>query len=84
MTGAQPALDTQLAAPEAEPQASTNDQIQMRAYEIYLERHGAPGNALGDWIQAERELLAKPVKAKATRSTNGRTSNGRTTKAKSL
>jgi hypothetical protein len=60
------------------------EQIQMRAYEIYLERHGAPGNALGDWIQAERELLAKPVKAKATRSTNGRTSNGRTTKAKSL
>jgi hypothetical protein len=60
------------------------EQIQMRAYEIFLERDGAPGNALEDWIQAERELLAKPVKAKAPRSTNGRAGNGRATRAKTL
>jgi hypothetical protein len=28
----------------------------LRAYHIYLERAGAPGNALDDWTRAEREL----------------------------
>jgi hypothetical protein len=40
----------------------TPEQIQLRAYEIYLERSGAPGNELQDWVQAERELLQKPRK----------------------
>lgn len=40
----------------------TPEQIQLRAYEIYLERGGAPGNAFEDWVQAERELLQKPRK----------------------
>jgi hypothetical protein len=40
----------------------TPEQIQVRAYEIYLERRGAPGNELQDWVQAERELLQKPRK----------------------
>jgi hypothetical protein len=34
----------------------------LRAYEIYLERGGAPGNALEDWTRAERELLEKSRK----------------------
>ena len=42
----------------------TPEQIQLRAYEIYLERRGAPGNALQDWVQAERELLQKSPKAR--------------------
>lgn len=42
---------------------STQEKIAMRAYEIYLERGGAPGNPLEDWVRAERELLAKPKKA---------------------
>jgi hypothetical protein len=47
----------------------TPEQIQLRAYEIYLERRGAPGNELQDWVQAERELLQKPRKtARATKS----------------
>jgi hypothetical protein len=41
----------------------TPEQIQLRAYEIYLERCGAPGNPLQDWVQAERELLQKPKRA---------------------
>jgi hypothetical protein len=41
----------------------TPEQIQLRAYEIYLERYGAPGNPLQDWVQAECELLQKPLKA---------------------
>ncbi len=34
----------------------TTEEIALRAYRIYLERGGAPGNALEDWTRAEREL----------------------------
>jgi hypothetical protein len=34
----------------------TTEEIALRAYHIYLERGGAPGNALEDWARAEREL----------------------------
>ncbi len=37
----------------------TRDEVALRAYQIYLERNGAPGNALEDWTRAERELLEK-------------------------
>ena len=37
----------------------TREEIQLRAYEIYLGRSGAPGNELEDWMQAERELNEK-------------------------
>lgn len=37
----------------------TQQEIALRAYQIYLERDGAPGNELEDWTRAERELLAK-------------------------
>ena len=37
----------------------TREEIALRAYEIYLERGGAPGNELEDWTRAERELLGK-------------------------
>ncbi len=37
----------------------TREEIELRAYEIYLERAGAPGSELDDWTRAERELLAK-------------------------
>jgi len=37
--------------------APTLEQIQVRAYEIYLERQGASGSQVEDWLQAERELL---------------------------
>jgi hypothetical protein len=33
----------------------TYEQISQRAYEIYLAR-GSAGDALADWLQAEREL----------------------------
>lgn len=33
------------------------EQIQVRAYEIYLQRQHAPGSQIEDWLQAERELL---------------------------
>ena len=34
------------------------EDVALRAYQIYLERAGAPGNPLDDWTRAERELLA--------------------------
>ena len=39
---------------------STHEQqIRIRAYEIYLQRGGQPGNELEDWLQAEGELTSK-------------------------
>lgn len=40
-------------------QQPTVQEIQLRAYEIYLERKGAPGNPSEDWLRAEREVLQK-------------------------
>lgn len=50
------------------------EEIALRAYEIYLERGGAPGNELDDWTRAERELLA----------TNGKPSRKPKSKSKSM
>jgi Protein of unknown function (DUF2934) len=40
----------------------TREEIALRAYHIYLERGGTPGNELEDWTRAERELLEKAGK----------------------
>ena len=37
-------------------QAPSHEEIRLRAYELYLERGGFPGNELDDWLQAEREF----------------------------
>jgi len=34
----------------------TQEEIELRAYEIYLQRGGEDGNELNDWIAAEKEL----------------------------
>jgi DUF2934 family protein len=48
------------------------EQIQLRAYEIFLERRGAPGNPMEDWLRAERELSLngspKPGKRRSPKS----------------
>jgi uncharacterized protein YndB with AHSA1/START domain len=55
-------LATERIAAEEVPQfyrsttAPTRDQIARRAYEIYLARGEAPGNAQSDWLEAEKEL----------------------------
>ena len=36
--------------------APSREEIRRRAYEIYLERDGHAGDALDDWLSAEREL----------------------------
>jgi len=40
----------------AQLQRATEEEIRMRAYEIYLERGDTPGDAMTDWLQAEAEL----------------------------
>jgi hypothetical protein len=39
-------------------QAPVDEQIRLRAYELYMERGAQPNEDLGDWLQAERELGA--------------------------
>ena len=39
--------------------APAHDEIALRAYHIYLQRNGAPGNPFDDWKQAEQELLTE-------------------------
>lgn len=50
---ATPDLDPSVEAPRPEV---TQDEIALRAYHIYLERDGADGDPVEDWLQAEREL----------------------------
>lgn len=59
-------VETQASSDQQEEavKTSTRDsprlaEIRIRAYEIYIERDGQPGDELGDWLQAERELESK-------------------------
>jgi Protein of unknown function (DUF2934) len=36
--------------------SARHEEIRIRAYEIYIERDGQPGDELSDWVQAEREV----------------------------
>jgi hypothetical protein len=38
------------------PPGVTPDRIRARAYEIFQARNGGGGDALADWLRAEREL----------------------------
>jgi hypothetical protein len=39
------------------------EEIELRAYEIYLERGGKEGNAVDDWLAAEKELSESEKRA---------------------
>ena len=47
----------------------TQEEIQLRAYEIHMERGGEDGSDLDDWLQAELELKAEHPK-EASKTTN--------------
>ena len=51
----------------AKTSAPTHEDIALRAYHIYLQRNGAPGNPAEDWVRAERELLEAPKPTKPRR-----------------
>ena len=37
----------------------TDEEIELYAYQIYVERGGADGHDVDDWLQAEHELFEK-------------------------
>ncbi len=37
----------------------TREEIELRAYQIFIERGGADGHDVADWLQAEHELCEK-------------------------
>ena len=41
----------------------TQEEIALRAYHIYMERGGVPGNEFEDWMEAQRQLTAQYAKA---------------------
>lgn len=62
------ALPTESLPPPPPIPPPTPLDIRVRAYEVYLGRGDAPGDALSDWLQAERELWAEHHGAEAARS----------------
>jgi hypothetical protein len=44
---------------------SLEEQIQRRAYELYVQRGNQSGSALEDWLQAEEEIRGAEEKPKA-------------------
>ena len=37
----------------------TRAEIELRAFQIYVERRGSDGHDVDDWLEAERELYEK-------------------------
>jgi hypothetical protein len=56
------AIEESDAPPEGSGEPSrdvTNDEISIRAYELYEQRGAQPGSDWNDWFEAERELQAR-------------------------
>jgi hypothetical protein len=51
--------------PRAVVPALSSEEIERRAYEIFMARGAEPGHDLEDWLQAERELLDEIRRAEA-------------------
>jgi hypothetical protein len=52
--------NSMISADEQPNDASATDlqeEVRRRAFQLYEERGDAPGDSLGDWLQAEREIL---------------------------
>jgi hypothetical protein len=52
-----------------EQKQPTREQIEQRAYEIYLQEGGADGRAEEHWLRAESELLAESRVTRPTAAT---------------
>jgi len=53
-----------------------DEQIRMRAYELYRERDGRAGDDVADWLQAEREYLERVRDDEAIKPNPPRTTTG--------
>jgi hypothetical protein len=49
----------------------THEQIERRAYEIYLKHGFHPGNDLADWLAAEKELAELSISGGENKSPAG-------------
>lgn len=49
-----------------------DEEIRRRAYELYLERNGAPGDPAMDWLTAEREVRSRYASQAALAASQGR------------
>ena len=58
LIGSTEPMQTETAAEERDGSLdqTREQEIRNRAYEIYLQRGGQPGDELSDWLRAEREL----------------------------
>jgi hypothetical protein len=56
-SGNAPADSRSASAPDSPVAARADEQIRMRAYEIYRERGQRVGDDMSDWLRAEREYL---------------------------
>jgi DUF2934 family protein len=43
----------------------SKEDVAHRAYELFVQRDGAPGNDVEDWVRAEKELTGEAVAAPA-------------------
>ena len=61
------------ATPTADQNLTGNfdSEIRSRAYQLFLERHGAAGDPVADWFVAEREVMAKHAKDSALAARQG-------------
>jgi len=53
-----PSSSQTLTKDELQRRAVSENDVRLRAYELYLQRGSSPGNDVGDWLEAERELRA--------------------------
>lgn len=59
-------------SPRVAKNQPTQEEIALRAYHIYLERGGMPGNELEDWNEAERQLSSENGKLTENGNSKGR------------
>ena len=49
-----------LRSPSVQPDENLGEEIQRRAYELYIQRGHTDGHDLDDWLQAEGEIRVHP------------------------
>jgi hypothetical protein len=52
-------------APATAAALNVEEEIRVRAYELFEQRGGEPGRELDDWLQAEAEVRARHGRSKA-------------------
>jgi len=55
------------ASPKPKVAQPPHEEIELVAYQVFLERGGAHGHDLEDWLEAERELQKKYTKKPVAR-----------------